>query len=263
MLIAYMDGSGTHDGAHNCVVAGYWGYVNEWKRFESGWKSVLALDGVDEFHAKEFWPRINGESLGQYKNWSDDRHARFVGRLLGIIERCNIIPFSCGVLGDEWKKVSPFRKAIMSHEKMQKPVLLPLARILYRIVNYCKPGEVMNFVFDEDRKNIELGLAMVERLAAIKNGMKEAKDPLYERIGNFGFEDSKKAYPLQAADLLAYECHRYAKGMDRKLPMRNEYKRALKRMRSMDDFWLFDEKRMATLAKSFDATDARLGESTT
>jgi len=30
-LIAYMDDSGTHAGAPNSLVAGYWGGVNEWE----------------------------------------------------------------------------------------------------------------------------------------------------------------------------------------------------------------------------------------
>jgi hypothetical protein len=264
MLMAYMDDSGTHNGAHNCVVGGYWGYVSEWRRFEKGWKAALTAEGVEEFHAKEFWQRIPGEGrVGQYASWSDERHAKFINRLLRVIETTNIIPFSCGVLGNEWAKVPMHRKAIMSHEKekLQKPVLLPLTRIFYRIASYCKQGEVMNFTFDEDRQNFELGLAMSSRLALIKRGLKEDNDSFYESLGSFEFADSKKAYPLQAADLLAYESHRFAKAVERNLPMRSEYRRALTRAKAIEDFWLFDEKRMANLEKIFAEVDAKKGES--
>jgi hypothetical protein len=150
----------------------------------------------------------------------------------------------------------------MTHEKVQKPVLLPVAAIIYKITGYCQPHETMHFVFDEDRRKMEIGDAMRARFLASKNELKEDNDPFSERMGSFEFADSKKALPLQAADLLAYECHRYAKGLEKKHPMRNEYRRALSRMRSIDDFWLFDERRMESLAREFDKTDAKLGKNT-
>jgi hypothetical protein len=41
MIEAYMDESGIHDGAHVCVIAGYWGTVKKWKKFEDRWKTIL------------------------------------------------------------------------------------------------------------------------------------------------------------------------------------------------------------------------------
>ncbi len=57
MLTAYIDDSGTHNGSHNAVMAGYWAGVNQWKRFEQVWNSVLRSESVPYFHAKDFWFR--------------------------------------------------------------------------------------------------------------------------------------------------------------------------------------------------------------
>jgi hypothetical protein len=83
----------------------------------------------------------------------------------------------------------------------------------------------------------------------VKAFIKDSGDPLHGHIGSLGFEDSEMAPPLQAADLLAYEAHRYAKAakLNRKHPVRIEYRRALRRFRNMDDFWLFDGRRFQTL----------------
>jgi hypothetical protein len=105
-----MDASGTHDGSHNCVVAGYWGGEKAWSAFEWDWKEVLRSEGIEEFHAKEFWPRIEGERIGIYRGWSDDRHRIFMDRLLTVIETSRVTPFAIGVLGAEWsKQPTPYR----------------------------------------------------------------------------------------------------------------------------------------------------------
>lgn len=41
MIEAYMDESGIHEGAHVCVIAGYWGSQKKWKRFETRWREIL------------------------------------------------------------------------------------------------------------------------------------------------------------------------------------------------------------------------------
>ena len=58
MLEAYMDESGIHDGAHACVITGYWGHERRWRRFEDEWKKILvAADepALTEFHSVDFW----------------------------------------------------------------------------------------------------------------------------------------------------------------------------------------------------------------
>ena len=41
MLQAYLDESGIHEGAHVCIVGGYFGGPGQWSKFGAEWKRVL------------------------------------------------------------------------------------------------------------------------------------------------------------------------------------------------------------------------------
>ena len=257
MLVAYMDDSGTHDTSPNTVLAGYWGSVNEWRRFERAWRAVIDSEGIERFHAKEFWPRIPGKGrIGPYATWTDERHARFIDRLLKVIEETKITPFACGMLASEWEQLSAAHKQAMtsnSVERLQQRTLLPLHRILLRIPTYCHSHKVMHFVMELDCKKPAVQHGMLNAFGAVKHGLEQDCNPLAAHVGNLTFEKPKDATPLQAADLLAYEAHRYAKRVtetgDKNYSMRREYMRALRRFRSKHDFWLFDEPRFADLKR--------------
>jgi hypothetical protein len=258
MLQAYVDDSGTHDGSHNTVLAGYWGRLHQWKKFESAWRAVLDSEGIEEFHAKEFWPRIPGKGrIGVYRDWSDERHKSFIHRLLAVIESSKIYPFACGVLGAEWERLAPEEKELLSaqeQEALQKPMLMAMNRLMFRVAGYCNPSRIVNFTFDEFNSE-KLKVAVMQQFAEVKRILRADNDRVVERIGGLAFEDSKVALPLQAADLLAYEAHRYAKAAqgDKNHPTRVEYTRALRNFRHRDDFWLFDGVRFQHLKMIADA----------
>lgn len=252
MLQAYVDDSGTHDGSHNTVLAGYWGRAHQWRKFEKAWKAVLDSEGLAEFHAKEFWPRIPDVGrIGVYRDWSDERHASFIDRLLAVIESSKIYPFACGVLGEEWDRLAPEEKeaiTVQEQATLQKPMLMAMGRIMFRVAGYCNQGRVVNFTFDEFNSE-KLKTAVMTQFSEIKIIFRDDNDSIVERIGGLSFDDSKRALPLQAADLLAYEAHRYAKAAkgDKKFPSRKEYRRALRNIIHRDDFWLFDGARFEHL----------------
>lgn len=262
MLQAYVDDSGTHDGSHNIVLAGYWGRVHQWRKFEKAWKLVIDSEGIEEFHAKEFWPRIPGKGrIGPYQDWSDERHASFIDRLLKVIEVSKIYPFACGVLGVEWDTLSPEEKEVMTVQEkqaLQKPMLMAMVRIMFRVAGYCDQKKVVNFTFD-DFNSDSLKTAVMLRFSEAKRLFRSDNDPIIDRIGSLEFEDSKKAYPLQAADLLAYEAHRYAKAAkgNKRHPARTEYRRAVRRFIHRDDFWLFDGVRFDQIRRISEAIHLR------
>lgn len=105
MMLAYMDDSGSHANSHNCVLGGYFGGANEWRKFERHWKPVLDEYRISEFHARRFWARDRkGQSVGEYKSWTQRRHLEFLDKLLRVIETLKIYQFASGVLGAEWAK---------------------------------------------------------------------------------------------------------------------------------------------------------------
>jgi hypothetical protein len=253
MLTAYMDDSGSHDGAHHCLVAGYWGGQNEWRRFERAWTEVLQKAGIEDFHAKEFWPRLEGQRLGRYAGWPDSKHRDFIDRLLRVIHGHKIYPFACGVRIADWNQLSElYRKvfcgkylSLQANPNTHRPIYLPLQRCILRAASYCRDGLNMNFVLDSNQTISANALACFSDLKA---SLLKDREPIAEKLGSLHFSDRRRATPLQAADLLAYELYRYGKkmleGKGRKEKMRPEAVRALLRFKGYEDFWLFDEERM-------------------
>ncbi len=249
MLRAYMDDSGTHAGAPNSLIAGYWGGVKEWSAFEWKWKQVLLEFGIDEFHAKVFWQRQppDGKRLKPYTDWDDDRHHSFIDKLLRVIESSNVTPFAYGVSIQAWENRSDFWKRIFvgpgfGKGKAHDPLFLSFQVAISKTVLYCKSGKKMHFVYALDSKNCGRFLQWYQQF-------KRETDGDDDRLGDLIFSVTRQAVPLQAADLLAYEAQRYKKKSkgDVNAPLRDEYKRALCHLKSLDDFWLFDEPRLRNL----------------
>lgn len=263
MLQAYMDESGSHDESSRCLVAGYWGEVNEWRQFERAWRAVLESEGVPEFHAKNFWPRPR---VREFAEWSDARHAHFIDRLLTIIQSHEIYPFGCGVDIGEWKKIPEKFKRVFSgyhhnqavKDKRLKPLFLPFQFVAVRIATYCQAGVTMNFVFDQSQQT---SAQLAKCFSDLKLEARESDDPLLNHLGELSFADSHRTLPLQAADLLSYEVYRLNKRMitsGGNVSARRETLRAMARMKSTEDFWLFDETRFKNLMEILEANRERM-----
>jgi len=254
MLHAYMDDSGTHDSSYSCVVAGYFGGVNRWLEFERSWGRVLSKYNIPEFHARVFWRRKpSGQGVKEYDGWSRKRLDEFLDALLRVIEDTAIYPFASGVLRSEWQKLTLRERKILSGGVLRRlanastrPVFLPLQHCITRVTTYCKPGIRVNFIFDEDEQTTPWA-SECHRL--LKVDVFADNPDFLSRCGDLTFADSERALPLQAADLLAYEANQYCKaaGSDQLFPVGLVYRRALKRIRSRDDFWLFDRPRLQSI----------------
>ena len=258
MLRAYMDDSGSHYTSHNCVVGGYWGGVNHWRKFERAWNRIVVSEGIREFKARTFWRRSRGKRVPPYAGWSDERANHFLDQLLGVIEETKVFPFAAGVLGGDWTALAPYKTQVMTANEMprlQKSLFLPFQRSILRALGYCYRGVPMNFVFDEN-SDILLKQAMHSCFDRLKKQLKEEKDPLYESMGDLTFDGSEKAAPLQAADLIAYQAHQYAREANgnENHPIQAPYRRAISRFRTKDDFWLYDGRRFAELDSSIEVS---------
>lgn len=72
-LTAYIDESGTHGPSPLTVMAGFVGYADQWDKFDSEWKNLLASNRLDYIHGKEL---LHGS--GQFKDrskWNLDARA--------------------------------------------------------------------------------------------------------------------------------------------------------------------------------------------
>ncbi len=266
MMQAYMDDSGSHANSHNCVVGGYFGGVNEWRRFERQWKPILDEYHVSEFHARRFWARDKaGQLVGEFRGWSNRKHLEFLDRLLNVIESKKIYPFATGVLGSEWGKHKIghrryFTGATVEHPTgaPSKPIFLGFMTCVLRVATHCHAGVKVNFVFDDNPQTMGWASICFSDLKKITRSDRA----LSTCLGELVFASSAVALPLQAADLIAYAAHNWAKESngDQSHPVDPIYMRALAKFKSQEDFWLYDSKRFANLRKIFGLLDRFEGE---
>jgi hypothetical protein len=215
VLRAYLDDSGVHAGSPWCVMAGFFGSEKKWTRFDEKWFDVLDSFGIDEFHANRFWSSVRGGNITEYRGWDRGRANRFIGELLKVIENSHrIFPVSCSVLMDEWSKLARDERAYLTGAKHDdtgklltpgapnKPYFLPFLTAISTVMDYCNPGQLVHFVFDQSPHFSNYALKYFEEI-------KTWEIEKFKRLGDISFVDSKQAAPIQAADLLAFESYQY------------------------------------------------------
>ncbi|MDE2106462.1 MAG: DUF3800 domain-containing protein [Patescibacteria group bacterium] len=255
---AYIDDSGSDGSSHSSVLAGYWASFVEWRRFERAWKAVLAKYGIEEFHAKHFFPRPGGKRIQEYKDWSDQAAESYLNELLGVIEKFEIYPFACGVVRSAWSEIPDIgRSALTGADKpsRQTPMLLSIRHIVTRTSSYCRGKQKMYYVYDRDESRPWLMPLLSRAFEDVRTSIKRAQAGIASGAQSIVPEDSRDSAPLQAADLLAFEARRWAlkANGDRHHPMRQSYERAFSRALHPDDLWLFDAARFRNFAEFLQA----------
>ena len=257
MLQVYMDDSGSHDGAHNCVIGGYWGSVNEWRKFEREWNAILDEYGIEEFKSRTYFRMSNGRRVPPYREWDNKTYAGFLDKLLGTIASRKIYPFATGIIGEQWSSLPAnlrIRASGVDAARQKNSLIFLLYKVIYTCVDYCHDGLTMNFTFD-DSSDLQLKALMLEAFRDIKEDLAERCDPMAEKLCGLRFEDSKKkAVQLQAADLLAYQAHRYERESqgNKSHPVSLNYARTIINIKSEHDFWLYDAARLEPIKNYFE-----------
>jgi len=220
MLEAYMDESGIHDGAHACVIAGYWGSKKKWRRFEKRWPEILKdanEPSLKEFHSTEFW-NSKGKRHGIFADWSDAKADKFVGDLVACIVDTKIFPTSCTLVVEEWNKLNQNERRLLTGGRYDvdtdkwvrpgapnKKYFWPFHLAVATPASHCQPGLTVHYVFD---LNKQFKNHAVDLFALLKT------DPtlnIRHRLGTLDMELSETAVGLQAADLFAYQTYQWSK----------------------------------------------------
>ncbi len=247
-----MDESGIHDGAHACVIAGYWGHERRWRSFEKRWRKVLEDARVCEFHSVDFW-KPDGTRKGIFRDWPDNKADKFISDLLYCIGDSNIYPATSTLVVSAWQKLNKNERMFLTggrfdgNEKVwitpsapNQTYYLPFQFVVVAAAAACKEQFTVHYVFDIHKqfKNHASDLFAILKV-----------DPSLscrDRLGAFAMEDSKKAPGLQAADLLAYQAYQHAKQRHFDgVPTRTRLlppilRAALKNMRDDRDHLFFD-----------------------
>jgi hypothetical protein len=208
-LKAYFDESGIHDGANICVIAGYVGSLNEWRRFDALWGPYA---NAPAFHAKSFFARDDkGQRVSPYAGWSDEKARDYLARLLDSITSLKLDPVGALVDVQAFRQYSEDERRYMTGGSVTatgkwihsgaptKPYYVAFWKAVTSAIEVLNRDDwKVEFVFDRQHVLAPLALKLYARLA------NELGEPYSPRMGPATFESRHEAVGLQAADLLAY-----------------------------------------------------------
>ncbi len=255
-LESYMDESGIHDGAHACVVAGYWGSEKQWRRFEPAWKKIIRdadEPTMKEFHSVKFW-HSDGTRKAVFAKWSDDKADKFIDDLLTCIGNHRLYPAGFTLDTSVWPKLNKAERMFLTGGRYHLPTkswvtpsapnkkyYLPFQFCVVAPASKCKEHLKVHYAFDLNKqfKNHASDL--------FKHLKRDQTIRCRGRIGELSLPTSEEAPGLQAADLLAYQNYQFGKvRLQHDEPTRISQlppilRRALKNLQSDGDLRLFDE----------------------
>jgi hypothetical protein len=206
VLKAYMDESG-HSKDPNSRFVGMGGLIAEcddWIRFEADWKAALDDVRLEAFHMKDF-----AHSEGDYFGWVENKRRKHFGALVKAIVSMKVVPVGCVVSLDAYNRAPAFIKEFyldpyfMAFQQVTKGAALQAVFTENPFVPH-EPSEIetvaMVYAYQA-----EFGATESGRAQQLWHAMKNLTNPIGRWMGSYKSEFAKNLYPLQAADLLAYE----------------------------------------------------------
>lgn len=181
-----------------CAVAGSLGSEAQWEQFASPWESVLAGAGLKALDVADY---VRGE--GEFAGWGADQKAELLERLVEAIHQSGLEVIGSALPLADFEALATADRVSLTCGRPDDPHLLCFNHCLVGAAQRAAPlprEEKVCFVFDW---HDEIGSAALWHFEELKNLTSE---PVRERLGAVGFEFRKDFSPLQAAELLAYEC---------------------------------------------------------
>jgi hypothetical protein len=197
MLTSYFDESGTHGGARNTIVAEYVSTVERWAAFEGEWREFLQDCDLEYFHMVDFAARRE-----QYRNWKEPKRTERLARAIDIINRHVMFSVLVNTDPEAFERLmSPAAKAAVGG-----PYGL-CAIAAMRTVGFWtddqKIDEPIPHVFEVGAEGAS------EVVKAFQMAYADARLRKENRMIGLVFRGKREVVQLQAADILAWECHRY------------------------------------------------------
>jgi hypothetical protein len=195
---AYFDNSGdAQDSTQKCLsVCGYLGTIDTWQEFETKWSNALDKFGVPYLHLKEF-----GEPNGIYSGFSKEKTIEFLSHLVGVIAKLDLAAYGSTVrLGDlrQFNSEQPINLDAYSlalHECCQWMGRERQNQIIEAVVDRIPEAYTKIAIAERySRSGVHApGYIPTDFISIV---------PLQQAL------TARNVPPLQAADFLAWECHR-------------------------------------------------------
>jgi hypothetical protein len=178
------------------VMAGYLAVDEVWGRFQNLWGHLLVKHGLPDVHMKAVL------KIAKEKAWDIPKLSAILREfVLAIRAAPGLIGFGVAVDANEWRKQSPERKRLFG-DAQEFCCSRIVRRVRDRLSSAGLAHEQMALIFDQDfdfaRRRLTLFKHITERYADLR-----------ESLAILSFADARHYYPLQAADLLAWETRRH------------------------------------------------------
>lgn len=232
MLKAYFDDSGTHGDSDIVLMAGVFGYPNQWDVFSERWANQLANPCPGKLPLERFHMAHCQAGAGEFTGWKRHETEFLVHELGTIIFDCGIYGFGGAVARKYWDEfiVGDRRRAIGDAETL---CIINCFVKLIAFATHIAPARELAMVFDDRPQKAR----DIEKIYSVYGALKEAG----LEITSATLASAKKVLPLQAADLLAWELYQDAQDAlagrrDNWGPRRDQLKRLLKSRRIRIEF---------------------------
>jgi hypothetical protein len=190
----YLDDSGTHDGSPCVCLTGFVANERRWGDLSRRWGTCLDSYGVRYFHAAEL-ERLRGP----YRGWTVGKKDAFADSLRTIIEDTLSAPITSSV------EMLPYSECVFQEDVRRAvgtPVALAMKGVLLNLAKYAHDVGIeapIQITLDAGMRHAGELRVMLDRLHADE----ETRRTYF--VGSPNLARVKESYPLQAADLHAYE----------------------------------------------------------
>jgi hypothetical protein len=198
MILGYFDDSGSHTSSDIVVMAGLFGYPNQWDYLSELWVKTLAAPCPSKLPLARFHMSSCQAGDEEFLGWKRLECDFLVDELIEIIRKSGVYGFGGALPRKHYDELvtGDLRRATGDPETA---CIINCFVKLVRFAQQITPDKEIAFIFD-DRPQQERNVA---RIQGVYKGVNEAG----VEITSVTFGSSKKILPLQAADLLAWEIY--------------------------------------------------------
>jgi Protein of unknown function (DUF3800) len=194
----YFDDSGKESEPTNrfVVIAGYLAVDIVWDRLEHVWSHLLIKHGLSHVHMKDIL------GVAKAKGWDIPKLNSVLADFIRAIKAApGLIGFGVAVDADEWRKLSPERRKRFG-DAQEFACSRIVRRVRDRLIEAGHERELLGIFFDQDFEFARRRITLIEEL-------RKRSPDLRNALAQVTFADAELFYPLQAADLLAWETRRH------------------------------------------------------
>jgi hypothetical protein len=200
MVFAYFDDSGTHSQSDIVLMAGVFGYTNQWEYFSELWAQKLADPSPGKPPLTRFHMAECQASDGEFSGWKRHETDFLVHELGSIILKAGIYGFGGAIARRHYKELitGDLRRTTGDAETMC------IINCFVKVINWAKefaPGHRIALIFD-DRPQKKRD---IHKIFDVYRGSSDGHGGT--DLASISFASSKTIHPLQAADLFAWEIY--------------------------------------------------------